>query len=330
MQKTKMPTISQNSWVSGRICAYEAAEYACKVSMLWDVEINQIKAPRSAFTCRYLTDNHAVVYEEVYGAAATARGALRGKTICFAISNEIGRGGCWKGRSLPGHALAYSHGGRDADTVWAHGTANIMAIVPYEVMAERLWHLSGREVGELFPSAGMFVTLSPAAMSRLLDFFRRLLLGKMQPAETMLHTLVADAVIEATSGCHDSGTSGSPAAWYHFRRVVDRIKQGSLPSRLPSLAAEMGVTLRTMESAFRQCAGMSPGAYLRYERLNRVRDALLAHGPSDTTVTALALHQGFSELGRFAGEYRHVFGESPSETLRRCERRDRGSLPGLG
>jgi AraC-like DNA-binding protein len=31
----------------------------------------------------------------------------------------------------------------------------------------------------------------------------------------------------------------------------------------------------------------------------------------------VALYYGFAHLGRFAGEYRKAFGESPSETLRR-------------
>jgi AraC family ethanolamine operon transcriptional activator len=39
--------------------------------------------------------------------------------------------------------------------------------------------------------------------------------------------------------------------------------------------------------------------------------------PSSETVTEVAFRWGFWHLSRFAREYRSMFGESPSETLRR-------------
>jgi AraC family ethanolamine operon transcriptional activator len=77
----------------------------------------------------------------------------------------------------------------------------------------------------------------------------------------------------------------------------------SVPS-LPTLAVEMEICLRSLEHAFRACVGMSPARYLRRMRLNRVHGLLTQRGPGETTVTDLAMNEGFSELGRFAGEYR--------------------------
>jgi AraC-like DNA-binding protein len=330
MQKPKMPTTSSDEWLSGKTSFSDAAEYVCGISSLWDVNINQIQAASTPFRCRYVTDGRAMVYEEVYGVPASVRGALKGKHICFAISNDIGRSGCWKGRSLPRNALAYSHGGREADGLWAQFTTNIMAILPHEFLSERMRLLSGQELEQVFPPAGMYISLKPAAMVDLVEFFRSVLNGKPYPPGTKLLTLAADAVIEASIGCDDMGPDGSPAAWYHFRRVVDRIEHDSIPNRLHDLAAELGCTLRTLESAFRQCAGMTPGSYLRYERLNRVRAALVAHESSDTTVTALAIEHGFTELGRFSRDYNRVFGELPSQTLHRRFRRCFSVIPGIG
>jgi AraC-like DNA-binding protein len=46
-------------------------------------------------------------------------------------------------------------------------------------------------------------------------------------------------------------------------------------------------------------------------------DALALANPAATTVTRIANNFGFSELGRFSVSFRVMFGEEPSETLRR-------------
>jgi transcriptional regulator GlxA family with amidase domain len=55
--------------------------------------------------------------------------------------------------------------------------------------------------------------------------------------------------------------------------------------------------------------------YLRHLRLNRVHSTLLDADPRSVTVTAVACRWGFVHLGRFAAQYRQVFGEYPSTTL---------------
>jgi len=57
--------------------------------------------------------------------------------------------------------------------------------------------------------------------------------------------------------------------------------------------------------------------YLKVLRLNRVRRGLRHGTPERDTVTSVALRDRFLDLGRFACEYRQLFGESPSDTLRR-------------
>ena len=59
--------------------------------------------------------------------------------------------------------------------------------------------------------------------------------------------------------------------------------------------------------------GMPPTAYVRAVRLDRVRDKLLAGGPT-VSVTDVAMKWGFFHLGRFAQQYKHRFGVLPSHT----------------
>jgi transcriptional regulator GlxA family with amidase domain len=83
-----------------------------------------------------------------------------------------------------------------------------------------------------------------------------------------------------------------------------------------SVAAQLGVSLRSLQSGFRQWRNTTPNAHLRNLRLQRVREELLRVG-GGANVTAVALRYGFSHLGRFSAHYRSAFGESPSATLRR-------------
>ena len=61
---------------------------------------------------------------------------------------------------------------------------------------------------------------------------------------------------------------------------------------------------------------MSPAKYLKRYRLTQARLRLRAADPVETTVTDVAVSWGFWELGRFAVDYRRLFGECPSQTLR--------------
>ena len=84
---------------------------------------------------------------------------------------------------------------------------------------------------------------------------------------------------------------------------------------VPSLCRVTGVSRRTLEYAFHEAMGLGPARYLKLRRLESARRDFEAHGPSETTVTNVALSWGFSDLSQFAHDYRREFGELPSETL---------------
>jgi len=83
------------------------------------------------------------------------------------------------------------------------------------------------------------------------------------------------------------------------------------------LAGQLGVTVRTLELAFRKELDTTPNAYLQRVRLDRAR-AELRHGDCSegTTVTDVAMKWGFAHVGRFAKRYRDAFGVAPSADLR--------------
>jgi len=80
-----------------------------------------------------------------------------------------------------------------------------------------------------------------------------------------------------------------------------------------------GVSIRTLEYGFRERFGTTPRAFLKIHRLNNVHRELVRSDPCDTRVTDVANQWNFWHMGDFAADYRKLFDELPSETLRRIK-----------
>ena len=87
---------------------------------------------------------------------------------------------------------------------------------------------------------------------------------------------------------------------------------------IADLCRAAGVSERTLRNAFHDVHGLSPKQYLLRHGLEDARQALRLAQGTRGAVTLVATEHGFFELGRFAGVYRQLFGERPSDTLRRA------------
>jgi AraC-like DNA-binding protein len=73
---------------------------------------------------------------------------------------------------------------------------------------------------------------------------------------------------------------------------------------------------RSLQMAFQVHRGMSPMRYVCERRLAAAHRRIANAGTAGE-ITSMATGLGFTHLGRFSIAYREVFGESPSQTLRR-------------
>jgi AraC family ethanolamine operon transcriptional activator len=103
-------------------------------------------------------------------------------------------------------------------------------------------------------------------------------------------------------------------------RQIDRYVENSprVSASVADLCSLCEVPRRTLNRAFHDTLGMGPATYLRRLRLNGVHRALRRKNGGSITVTDVALEFGFWHLGRFAEQYKELFGESPHETLHRA------------
>lgn len=85
---------------------------------------------------------------------------------------------------------------------------------------------------------------------------------------------------------------------------------------IADLTRVTGVSGRALYEGFRRFKGTSPKMCLRSIRMQAVHKELL-EGQDTDDVTRIAERWGFSHLGRFASSYKKIFGEKPSQTLKR-------------
>jgi AraC-like DNA-binding protein len=107
-----------------------------------------------------------------------------------------------------------------------------------------------------------------------------------------------------------------PSARRLIRRVEEYLDEaGTRPVHVAEICAALDVSRRTLHRAFQEVFGLGPVSFLRHKRLCAAYSILRQSGPGSTTVAAVAMEQGFYELGRFAQYYYAMFGERPSQTL---------------
>ena len=111
----------------------------------------------------------------------------------------------------------------------------------------------------------------------------------------------------------------TPSENFAVRRAIDYIHSNlDQPVRLSDLTAATGIPARTLSYQFNRRMGCSPMAYMRRARLAMARTRL--QRGSATSIIQIALELGFNNAGRFSGEYKRCFGETPSQTRAACIR----------
>ncbi len=111
----------------------------------------------------------------------------------------------------------------------------------------------------------------------------------------------------------------------HFRKARAFIESHLHEDiRLGDIAAATRVCSRLLQKAFSHHCGCSPMRFVTRSRLEQIQQQL-AHAPSNTKIVDVMMDYGFTQGGKFAKEYQQLFGEKPSDTLKRssqCQQAD--------
>lgn len=101
-----------------------------------------------------------------------------------------------------------------------------------------------------------------------------------------------------------------------YRYLLDNLERKDLSIR--EIAAQVGVTDRALQSAFKTSLGSTPTEIIRRLRMERIRAELEADDSAhEQGILATAVKWGVSNRSTLVNSYRREFNESPSDTLNR-------------
>ena len=274
------------------------------------------------------------VFRETTSQAVHESGGPWRGSRAFGIPIGAGAGvALFRGQPVDAETMVTLAGNDELDFYTPRGF-DILALVVDAATLES--HARSVEHRDIVADCGGLGTIRPEP-SRLAAL-RALMLSVLESADTdpgplqyrqtqrVLEQSLMSAAIVAVAD--DSALAKPPCA--SRQHIVETAKAFmrehiSEPITVADLCVALGVSRRTLQYSFQEVLGLNPVCYLRAMRLNGVRRDLKCGEPPATSVQGTAAEWGFWHLGHFVTDYKRMFGELPSETLRRKRGRPFGA-----
>lgn len=171
------------------------------------------------------------------------------------------------------------------------------------------------------------VHTSPEQAAALRDFLAALTVSLRATPDMLRHAAMRKALTQAIYSSLIAAASSDtqprvPPPCNTRRWIVERAREYMTahidePITVADLCVQFGVSRRTLQYSFQDVLDLNPVSFLRALRLNGVRRALKRTSVQSGTIADIAARWGFWHLSHFAADYKTMFGELPSETLRR-------------
>lgn len=287
----------------------------------WDGTFQQMTRGRFDALIQGARGRHAFAHFAQASQSILARGRERLPSVSVSLVVPRCANATWQGRRLDPGCLIVR--GRDVETCHRSDKPGVsLSLAASEAEFRHAVRVVSRAEA---PSVAWSAMCAPPAAFRRLEssvhhFLEAAAHGsgvhtqELIEAEQACLAAAAEAVTTATQP-HPADLP-SPTRARLVRRAGDLMQARlGLPTGEIDLCSQLGVSGRTLRLAFRERTGLGPMAYFQLLRLHAVRAALRCADPQAVSVSGLARQYGFTHPGKFAGYYRRLFGESPSNSV---------------
>jgi AraC family ethanolamine operon transcriptional activator len=203
---------------------------------------------------------------------------------------------------------------------------NLIGIVVDAGLLTSLWSQTHHLPMDAMVSKQHVVSIGADRSQRLLSFHRQILAFSQSDlpcdhSTKALETLRDDLILEWLDALPVSSDLSDVKAFDARKNVVDRACdwmvhiEGDGALSMLEICKRVGVSQRKLNYCFQNVLGVSPMKYQRIARLNRTQQAFKQAQPGEN-VHDIASRWGFWHMGQFSQDYKKLFGELPSTTLR--------------
>lgn len=274
----------------------------------WDVELIQLGPRRQTGWASLATLPSTRVVRVHAGRSVVVRGTASATDECLLLSLQE-TAVRWLGQPISGRRFALA--GR---------RARLDLFLPYDAT---LCVITTETPVRPSPRRMQLLTATPECVAALLDCVQSATQSDDPPPRALDEALAARvrrALETSVPTPETSMRTLRTAAVTGACRFIDSYL--GRPIGLAELCAHCGVGVRTLEYGFRQFYDTTPIGFIKSQRLTRTRTALVRAGAQPTSISTTARRLGFTHMGQYAQDYRSLFGESPTMTLRRAQGRD--------
>ena len=310
---------TQNS--AGRIDSHDVEEHI-QIVKPWEMILRQMSPGPFHGRIEYLQVNGMLVYREHWTRRILGNGATPEGYFMFGSSLAPANHIDWCGADINPRHLGYARPSSEIDFVTPDDNDHAVLLVPCDLMR---YYFGEESIEAALSSHRHHLEYCEqrdcnliARMNRMISKYLRHpeLLADARECKAIESQLLQDVAEVFPYGSTDAHGTTPSRRRQAFRRAIEISEGLKEPITVPDYASATGVSQRTLELTFQERLGISPRRYLRWHRMQNVHRELRTKDADSASVTEVAAHWGFSELGRFAVEYKRLFDVSPSVTLR--------------
>lgn len=295
----------------------------------WDQSYDQLSAGRFHGSLADAWFNDIQMFRETTNQSVIQTGSCWSGSLTFGVPLSMEGTGTFCDQPLPQGAI-FSIDSNSEFTLRSPKKLDVVGIAIRRTQLDNFINSTGEgNAPEYCPHLPTVMVKSPH-FGELRCFLRTLygvldtdssLLGHAQVQRTLSSALLGH-LLASTQSAADGPTA--PPSYQARKAIVERAREYTLSHvdelvTVAELVEVIGVSRRTLQYCFQEVLNTNPVQYLRGIRLNGARRELRNSNPHTTHVQDVAARWGFWHLSHFSSDYRTMFGELPSETLRKAQ-----------